>query len=230
MKEMPKVETKFEVVNQNDKIKLYLYGVIRRPYSWEDESDVVCAQRVINALDGYAGDDIEVHINSPGGDVFESITIYNVLKQHTGEVVIYVDGLAASGASIITMAGDKVIMGAPSMMMVHKAMTYAYGNADELQKVVDDLNKIDTSIVATYKTRFVGTEDELKDLIKNETWLTADECKTFGFCDEILDEISEEEPGQEEPQASVKENLLAKYQKDTEGTEKGSFFDAFNKN
>lgn len=220
----PKVQKRLEIKNEGDITKLYIYGVIKEKFWWESEDDGISSKEVLKVLEDATGERLEVHINSRGGDVFESIAICNTLKQFDGKVDVIIDGEASSGASVIAMAGDTVTMFSNSMMMIHKAWTYTYGNSDELRKVADDLVKIDTAVLTSYQSRFVGTEDELKDLLKEETWLTAEECLTLGLCDRVLDKKKESEP-----QNNVKQNLLAKYKKDN-GTEKGSFFDPFIKN
>jgi ATP-dependent Clp protease protease subunit len=231
---IPKIETKLEVKNEADSetAELYLYGTIRQAYWWddEDEENIISAKGVKNALKNLKGKNINVHINSGGGDVFESIAIGNLLKQHDGKVNIVIDGLAGSGASVVAMAGEKITMFPNSMMMIHKAWTFAMGNANELRKTADDLDKIDSAVKASYQNRFVGTNEELEDLIAEESWLTAEECLAFGFCDEII----EEETAKEEPaQNSVKENLFNKYKKNIAnkqvGDKKPALFNAFKK-
>lgn len=204
--ENTKIETRLEVKNETEVAELYLYGTIREAYPWDEEESCISAKRVMSFLKELKGKPINVHINSGGGDVFESIAICNLLKQHDEEINISIDGLAGSGASIIAMAGKKVCMPSNTMMMIHKAWTFAMGNSDELRKVADDLDKIDSSVLESYKERFVGTDEELSDLIKDETWLTADECLAFGFCDEI--------PQKEEPRNNIKQTLFNKYNKD----------------
>lgn len=222
-----KIETRLEVKNEVDSevAELYLYGTIREAYWWDDEEDCISAKRVRSSLNELSGKNINVHINSGGGDVFESISINNLLKNHDGEINVFIDGLAGSGASIIAMAGKKVYMPGNTMMMIHKAWTYAAGNSDELRKIADDLDKIDSAADASYKDRFVGTDEELIQLISDESWLTAEECLAFGLCDEILSEKKEE--GQKETiENNVKENLFNKYKKDivSEQIEKVSLF------
>ncbi|RXI70509.1 head maturation protease, ClpP-related [Clostridium tetani] len=206
---IPQIKTKLQVKNEanSDVAEMYLYGTIRKSYWWDDEDDCISAKRVKNALADLKDKDINIHINSNGGDVFESIAICNLLKQHGGNITIIVDALAASGASVICMAADKIIMFKNSMLMIHKAWTWTDGNADELRKVAADLDKMDSAVLASYKGRFVGTEDELKALIKESSWFTAEECKSLGFCDEILDEQQE----QDEPQENIKNSILNKY-------------------
>lgn len=206
---IPQIKTNLQVKNEvnSDTAEMYLYGTIRQAYWWDSEDDCISAKRIKNSLTDLKGKNINIHINSGGGDVFESIAICNLLKQHDGEINIVIDGLAASGASVIAMAGKKVIMPANAMMMIHKAWTWTDGNADELRKVANDLDKMDSAVLASYKDRFIGTEEELRALIKESSWLTAEECKALGFCDEILEECKEPE----EPNENIKNSILSKY-------------------
>lgn len=225
---IPKIETRLEVKNETtETADLYLYGNIRKAYWWDgNDESFISADRVKKALADLKSKNINVHINSGGGDVFESIAIGNLLKQHDGDINVIVDGLAGSGASVIAMAGKTIQMFPNSMMMIHKAWTWADGNADELRDIADELDKIDTAVRASYKARFIGTEDELKELISDESWLTADECKVFGFCDEIFDEDSEEGEEENEP---VKASLFEKYKAVAQVNEptKKTLFDNF---
>lgn len=233
---IPKIETRLEVKNEanSDTAELYLYGTIRQSYWWdeEEEDNIISAKRVKKALKDLKGKAINVHINSGGGDVFESIAIGNLLKQHDGEVNIYIDSLAGSGASVVAMPGEKIYMFSNSMMMIHRAWTYTSGNAEELRKKADDLEKIDEAVKSSYKNRFVGTDEELSELIKAGSWLTAEECLAFGFCDEILEEKKEEEPAKN----NIKETLFNKYNKkivaqveNEVGNEKPTLFNSFKK-
>lgn len=227
--EMPKIKTKLEVKNEvgEQPAELYLYGVIRQAYWWDEEDSCISANRVKKQLDLLKGKNINVHINSNGGDVFESIAICNLLKQHDGTINICIDAMAGSGASLIATAGEKVLMFANSMQMIHKAWVFAQGNADELRKTADDLDKIDAAVKTSYMTKFVGTEEELTKLLADETFLTAAECLAFGLCTEIIEEKPQEEP----PQNSVKTSLFAKYNKGPlgDGEKKPSLFNAFKK-
>jgi len=185
---------------------MYLYGSIGSGWFADISSKDVKAK-----LDSITAKTINIHINSPGGDVFESIAIHNLLKNHKASIKVYIDGLAASGASVIAMAGDKIIMPKNTMMMIHRAWTFAYGNAAELRKIANDLEKIDTAVTESYTSRFVGERSELERLLDEETWLTAAECKVLGFCDEIVDEIEIPDEEDEQEETSAKEELLNKY-------------------
>lgn len=221
-----KIETRLEVKNEaeSDVAELYLYGTIRQGYWWDDEEDCISAKRVRGALKDLKGKSINVHINSGGGDVFESIAICNLLKQHDADINVFVDALAGSGASVVSMSGKKIFMPKNAMMMIHKAWTYTSGNSDDLRKTAEDLDKIDIAVKASYEDRFVGTDEELSDLVKEESWLTAEECLAFGFCDEIIEEKTEEPP-----QVKAKENLFNKYKKEMQISTKESLFNKFKK-
>lgn len=216
--EIPKIKTVLEVRNEvtKDETDLYLYGTITQ-HSWWDE-ETITAKNVKKKLNGIDSKKINVHVNSGGGDVFESIAINNLLKNHKAEIVIHIDGFAASGASVIAMAGDKIIMPKNTMMMIHKAWTYAAGNAEELRKVANDMDKIDIAVSESYMNKFVGDKEELEQLLSDETWLTAEECKDLGFCDELTEEIKEDEEEEDNKNnKSPKESILAKYQQKVVG-------------
>lgn len=132
---------------------------------------------------------IDLHINSPGGVVFDGITIYNLLKQHPATITTYIDGLAASIASVIALAGDTVVMAANAMYMIHNPFGMAYGNAKELRAYADVLEKVGGSMLSAYKAKTGMDEAELLVLLDAETWMTAAEAKEHGFVDEIAEEM-----------------------------------------
>lgn len=205
--EIPKIAKRFEVLNkaENDVAVMYMYGSIGSGWFADISSKEVRYQ-----LKNISAKTIHVHVNSPGGDVFESIAIGNLLKNHAAKIIVHIDGLAASGASVIAMAADEIIMPKNTMMMIHRAWTWAAGNAKELRKIADDLGKIDTAVTESYTSRFVGEKSELERLLDEETWLTADESRLFGLCDTIVDEIEIEDEEQEE-EISAKDEILNKY-------------------
>jgi ATP-dependent Clp protease protease subunit len=134
-----------------------------------------------------AGDisEITVRINSRGGDVFDGATIYNLLASQGVPVNVIIDGLAASAASYIAMVGETVTMGEGAMLMIHNPYCFALGNANELRKTADMLDKVRDSMLSGYMKRYSGTEDDLKAALDAETWMTADDAKKAGLCDEI---------------------------------------------
>lgn len=202
-----KIEGKLSVMAQTketNELTLVLHGDIGPSEYWYD----VSLKGIKRALQGKEFDTLNVHINSNGGDVFESIAIANYFKELDATIIIHIDAIAASGGSIIAMAGEKVLMPANTMMMIHNAWTFAAGNAKELRKVADDLDKIGTSFSTTYLDRFVGTEEELQILLDNETLMTAQECVDLGFADEIK-VITNEKP---EGTVDAKANIFNKYQ------------------
>jgi len=130
---------------------------------------------------------INIYINSYGGSVKEGLGIYNQLKRHTAQKTVYVDGFACSVASVIAMAGDKVVMGTNTLMMVHHASMGAYGNAEELRRAANDVEVIDSASCSSYLAKAGDklTEDTLKALLDGQTWLNAEQCLQYGLADEI---------------------------------------------
>lgn len=163
--------------------ELIIEGVVSSESWWGDE---VTPKQLRDELKEHSGD-ITVSINSGGGDVFAGVAMYNALKQHDGSVTVRVDGLAASIASVIAMAGDKIIMSPGSMMMIHKPWTFAIGNSDEMDKVKEILNGIEKSIMPIYATRTGLSEEEVGELLNAETWFTAEEAVAKGFADELIE-------------------------------------------
>ena len=210
----------WEFKNKSDiESDLYLYSEID---SWGDGEYAHSAKSFKNELDAL-GDigTLNIYINSPGGDVFEGISISNMIKRKKCTKNIYIDGLAASIASVIAMAGDNVIMPSNSMMMIHNAWTFTYGNANELRKMADDLEKMDSSIRQSYLDKSNGKIDEetLIDLMDNESWLTAQECYDYGLCDEVTES--------KQIAAKLDEKSFKNYKNVPENL-KGSFFVAQN--
>ncbi|HDR8094007.1 TPA: Clp protease ClpP [Bacillus cereus] len=204
-----KRDIRFEAKGENE-YKLTVYGSIG---GWFSENNAEAVRRKIQDV---KAEKIYVHINSGGGSAFDGVAICNQLKQHSAEIIVHIDGWAASAASVIAMAGDKIIMPSNTMMMIHQASTFEYGNADLFEKTARDLRKIDSALAASYKKRFVGTDEELKQLLKDETWLTAEEAVALGLADEIADEIEIDDTQEDEEVEVVenfKEDLVAKYMK-----------------
>lgn len=150
----------------------------------------VQAKDFIGDLRAVASKTINVEINSPGGDVFAGLAIYNALKSSGKEIVVKVMGVAASAAVLIAMAGDKIVMPKNTFMIVHNPWSFAAGNADELRDTADTLDKIGASLQATYVARTGQTEDKIKELLSKDTWLTADESLALGFATEVTDAVT----------------------------------------
>lgn len=128
---------------------------------------------------------IVLRINSPGGDVFEGAAIYNLLASQSADVDVIIDGLAASAASYIAMVGKKVTMGEGAMFMIHNPWSFAIGDANDMRKTAATLDKVRDSMLSGYMRRYKGTKDELLASLDAETWMTAEEAKAQGMCDEI---------------------------------------------
>lgn len=149
----------------------------------------VTAKDFIAELKALDAGTIKVSINSPGGSVFDALAMFNALRQHPASIEVTVMGVAASAASLIAMAGDKIIMPANAFMMIHNPLNFAYGNAEELREMADVLDKIGASLVAIYVKRTGMAEEEVKALLDAETWLNADEAVAKGFADEVQAEM-----------------------------------------
>lgn len=183
---MPKGFYEFKNATTKGEGELYLYGEIAGSNSWW--SDSITPKKFKKDLADLGDISVlNVYINSGGGDVFAGQAIHNMLKRHKAHVNVYVDGLAASIASVIAMAGDTVFVPANGMMMVHKAWTRVSGNADDMRKMADDLDKIGESIIAAYEGKCSISREEIEALMTAETWLTAEECVAYGFADKITD-------------------------------------------
>lgn len=145
----------------------------------------VTAKEFIDSIKPFKGKPMALAINSPGGDVFAGIAIYNALRMHGADVTVTVMGVAASAASVIAMAGTKIVMPENTFLMIHNPWTFAMGNADELRDMADVLDKIGSSLVSTYVARTGKSEDDIKAMLADETWLTAAEAVEAGFADEV---------------------------------------------
>ena len=189
---MPK-QLKFWNVMKNDEEKsaeLILYGSIGSDEYWDDISDKAFKQDIENLGDV---ENITLHINSPGGSVFSAVAIANTLKNHKAKITANIDGLAASAATIITSACDTVRMPKNALFMVHNPITFAYGNNQDMQKTLEMLNKVKNSIIEAYLNKAKTDKETLSELMDNETWMSPEEAKEYGFIDEILDENVEKE-------------------------------------
>lgn len=181
-----------------DSATLYIYGDITSIKRFENDVCVYDLAKEIGDLNGKA---LTVRINSYGGEVAEGLAIYNLLKSYPGEVTTICDGFACSAASVVFMAGAKRIMPRSSLLMIHNAWTWASGDADDLRKAADDLEKITQPSVEIYTSVSNLDADEIKAMMDAETWIDADEALDYGFATEINEEAEMQ---------SLKDGILAK--------------------
>ena len=180
---------KFEVVAKADdrEAEVYLYDHI---VSSEEEADWwggVAPGPFVKAIKELDVDVIHLRINSPGGSVFAARAMEQALREHSAKVIVHIDGIAASAATFIAMAGDEVIMAKGAMFMIHKAWTVMWGNADDIRKEADLLDKIDGTLAETYADK-TGKEVELiASWMADETWFTSSEALEHGFATAIAE-------------------------------------------
>ena len=161
--------------------EVWVYEQIGEDF-WGDGVSAKNFTKELKALDATA---IDLHINSPGGAVFDGHAIYNALKAHPAIVTTYIDGLAASIASVIALAGDKVVMADNALFMIHEPWGMAMGTADDMRKTADVLDKTRDTIVGVYQDKTRKDEQELRDAMSAETWYSASEALDAGFVDEV---------------------------------------------
>lgn len=205
VEQLEKIERKFEVNydEATNKTEITIYGVIGD--SWWDDS--VSAADIDKALKDAKGE-IVIHLNSPGGDAFDGIAIYNRLKQYNGKVTIYVDGWACSAASIIAMAADELIMGLGSMMMIHEAWSIVLGSKRDMRKEADILEQLEEGIIDIYMTKANVSREEIRQMVDDETWFSAQEAVDIGFATSIMDEKDQEIANLRAQLAAVQSELL----------------------
>ncbi len=183
---------KFKNGENGSHAELFFYGdIVSDSWSaWSREDQY--PMNVSELLKEIGGNNIDIHINSGGGDVFAGVAICNMLRSCSGRKTVYVDGLAASIASVIAMAGDEIIIPSNAFMMIHKAWTVAMGNADDMRSLADTLDKLDSGIVATYMQKAADgvTEDKISELMASETWLTGSDAAEIFSNVKVAPEIS----------------------------------------
>ncbi|WP_423985266.1 ClpP-like prohead protease/major capsid protein fusion protein [Klebsiella michiganensis] len=146
----------------------------------------VTARQFVNDLKAL-GDitHINLHINSPGGDVFDGIAIFNALKHHGAAITVHIDGLAASMASVIAMVGNPVIMPENTMMMIHKPWGFAGGDANDMRDYAELLDKVESVLIPAYAAKTGKSSDEIAAMLEDETWMDGSECVELGFADQV---------------------------------------------
>ena len=183
---------------------LYLNGVIAAE-GWFD--DDVTPKMFKDELESGSGD-IEVWLDSPGGDVMAATQIYNMLKSYKGKVTVKIDSLAASAASVIAMAGDVVLMSPLSLLFIHNPLTVAAGNADDMQKAIDMLDEVKESIINAYELKSGLSRAKISHMMDCETWLSAKKAVELGFADSIMFSDTDTDDSYEFSQREVSNRLM----------------------
>lgn len=189
-----------------------IYGDITS-YPWTEKD--VSAYNLSKEIEGLDVEQINIYLNSYGGEVAEGIAIYNSLKRHKAAVKTVCDGMACSIASVIFMAGDERIMNNASLLMIHNAWTYTSGNADQLRKEADDLDKISNLSVKAYMEHINISEEELRTLLDAETFLSPDEALEYGFATAIIGDKKSDKASQN-AKKTLQKMILAKALEDKE--------------
>lgn len=161
---------------------LYLNGTIAEESWYEDDVTPKIFKEELVSGTG----DITVWINSPGGDCVAAAQIYNMLMDYKGNVTVKIDGIAASAASVIAMAGTKVLMSPVSLMMIHNPLTVAIGDSEEMKKAIDMLSEVKESIINAYELKTGLSRAKLSHMMDSETWMNAQKALELGFADGIL--------------------------------------------
>lgn len=171
---------------------LTLNGTIAEESWYDDDVTPALFRDELNSGEG----DITVWINSPGGDCIAAAQIFNMLQSYPGKVTVKIDGIAASAASVIAMAGDTVYMSPVSMMMIHNPATIAFGDHTEMQKAMDMLAEVKESIINAYVLKTGQSRAKLSHLMDAETWMDANKAVELGFADDILTRVTDEDEHQ----------------------------------
>jgi ATP-dependent Clp protease protease subunit len=161
---------------------LYLDGVIAEESWFEDDVTPAAFKADLHAGAG----PITIWINSPGGDCVAAAQIYNMLMEYPGDVTVKIDGIAASAASVIAMAGTRVLMSPVSTMMIHNPLTVAIGDSEEMRKAIQMLDEYKESIINAYEIKTGLSRAKLSHLMDAETWMNANKALELGFCNEIM--------------------------------------------
>lgn len=206
----------FQMKATNNVAQIDIFGDIVSEKWFDEETSASSFRDALKELGDVST--INLSINSGGGSVFDGIAIYNMLKSHKATVNVYVEGLAASIASVIAMAGDTITMRSGSMMMVHMPLTLSQGNAEEMRKTADTLEKTGDSIVDIYSERTGIPSDEIRNIMNDETWLSAEEAVEQGWAtkldkkEAVMNSVPKEILGRF---SNVPKNVLARVEKKT---------------
>ena len=185
---------------------LRLEGPIDSESFWGDEITPAMFRQELEAEEG----DLTVWINSPGGNVFAAAEIYTMLQEYKGVVIVKIASIAASAASVVAMAGSRVLMSPTALLMIHDPSTIAMGNAKDMEKAIETLNEVKESIINAYAAKSGLRRGKIAELMSNETWMNAKKAVELGFADEVLFEEGESEPVGEDAKADTPTAMEAK--------------------
>jgi len=175
----------YKITAKKDSAEIFIYEQIGADFF----GDGVAAKPFVSDLNKLNVKTIDLYINSPGGNVFDGNSIYNALRRHPSKIDVYIDGVAASIASVIAMAGDRIIMPENTLMMIHDPSAGVWGTAADMQKMIEALDRIKIGSVAAYKTHVPMEEKAISDLMAAETWMTAAEAVEKGFATEMIEPV-----------------------------------------
>ena len=176
--------------------ELLFNGPISEDTWWGDEVTPALFRDELSKVSG----NLTVWLNSPGGDVFAASQIYSMLKNHKGKVTVKIDGIAASAASVVAMAGDETLISPTGMLMIHDPMTLAYGNKTDMEQTITMLEEVKESILNAYVQKSHQSRETLSQLMSEETWMNAEKALELGLVDGILFADSPAPSTQTEPQ------------------------------
>ncbi|HEC2203823.1 TPA: Clp protease ClpP [Staphylococcus delphini] len=205
--ELMKATSKYAFKNEvkDDKVVLTLSGPVAQASIFADET--INSHDIAEALDD-VDKDILIRLNSPGGDAFQGIEIYNYLKNHSSHVTVEVTALAASAASIIAMAADELVMSKGASLMIHEAATFAYGNKADVKKTLNALEAVDTSLISIYQEKTGLDAEEIEQLMSDETWFTAKKAVEKGFADKLKDVVETPKEAEENSEMDAMKNEI----------------------
>ncbi len=185
------------VETPDEEVELMLYGELVSQKSWWNDDGQITASDFKEQLDLYKDrDNITVRINSNGGDVFTASAIYTLLKDCKASITVKIDGMAMSAATVVAMAGDKVLIPSTSIFMIHDPLAglCGYYNVSDLGKIINRLSVVKNTIINAYISKSDKTKEEIEDLMTNELWLTGEDAVNEGFCDEVMFSETDDEP------------------------------------
>lgn len=214
-----KIPYQFSNEKKDGKHILTLSGTIRKRY-WRDD-DVIDAKSIRDALDGVE-DDVVIKLNSPGGDVFQGVEIYNYLKDHSSNITVEVTGEAASAATFIVAGADEVIMNIGTSLMIHEAATMAWGNKKDIQKVLNALDTIDESIVSIYVEKTGQTNQQIIDWMDEQKYFNADDAVKYGFANSVKRKQEEQPADDSVDIAAMIQSAVASAMTEFSATQEGN--------